>query len=338
MSRAPRAVIFGCYGHELTNTERSFFADADPWGFILFLRNIEGPRQVRKLVAELRDAVGWDAPVLIDQEGGRVQRLLPPAWTGWPSPLDFVSALKPSDRARAMELRYRIIAAELADLGIDVNCAPMADIAQDDTHKIIRNRCYGTDAAEVAALGRAVAQGLLKGGVLPVLKHIPGHGRTPLDSHVDLPVVSADLATLEAEDFAPFRALADLPLAMTAHIVYPALDPAQPATLSRKAVGYIREVIGFDGLLMTDDLSMQALRGRLRERVARAVAAGCDMMLHCNGDFAEMLQVADAAPRLEGDALRRADAALEAKQDPGKTDLAGLKAELSELMAEARHA
>ncbi len=331
-----RAAIFGVSGQALSRTEHTFFRDADPWGFILFLRNIESPEQVRRLVGQLRESVGRDAPILIDQEGGRVSRLLPPTWSRWDNAREFVGHFPTALQADAMTLRYHIIALELADLGIDVNCAPMVDVARTDTHPMIAERCYGTDAASVAELGRAVALGLERGGVLPVLKHIPGHGRTALDSHDVLPRIDTPLEVLEAEDFGPFAALSDLPIAMTAHIVYQALDPDQPVTLSAAAVAQIRTRLGFQGLLLTDDLSMHALDGPMRARVSGAVAAGCDVMLHCNGDFAEMLAVADAAPRLSGESQRRADAALARCPERRPDSLTDLKRKMQELLTEVR--
>ncbi|HRO12094.1 MAG TPA: glycoside hydrolase family 3 N-terminal domain-containing protein, partial [Amaricoccus sp.] len=277
---AARAAIFGCAGPELTPEEGRFFAEAAPWGFILFARNVESPAQLRRLTDALRDSVGRDAPVLVDQEGGRVARLRPPHWREWLPALEECARLPAARRGRAMHLRYRLIAGELRAAGIDVDCAPVLDVARAETHAIIRNRCYGGDPGEVAAIGRAVAEGLLAGGVLPVIKHMPGQGRAPLDSHLELPLVEADRAAL-AEDFAPFRALADLPMAMTAHVVYAAIDPGAPATLSPVVVRLMREEIGFGGLLMTDDISMRALSGGLGERAARALAAGCDIVLHC---------------------------------------------------------
>jgi len=335
---APRSVIFGCHETELSPTEKAFFRDADPWGFILFARNIATPEQVCRLTGDLRDTVGRDAPILIDQEGGRVARLRAPHWREWDNALAFVAGIAPGNQVAAMRLRYRMIAQDLRALGIDVNCAPMVDIAQSTTHKDIRERCYGTSPAEVARLGRAVAQGLEAGGVLAVLKHMPGHGRTPLDSHIDLPVVTESLAVLDAEDFAPFRALSDLPMAMTAHIVFSALDGTGPATFSRPMISFMREKIGFDGLLMTDDLSMHALRGSFQSRTERALAAGCDIILHCNGMLQEMFAVADAASLLEGEALRRADRALAARPDPNPVPMAELAAELETLLPEARNA
>lgn len=335
---APRAVILGCGGPALTAAERDFFAEADPWGFILFARNVEDPPQLRRLTSALRESVGRDAPVLVDQEGGRVARLRGPAWREWVPALEECARQgEAASRARAMYLRYRLIAHELAAVGIDVDCAPVLDLVGADTHAIIRNRCYGTDPREVAAVGRAVAEGLLAGGVLPVLKHMPGQGRAALDSHLDLPSVGADLAALDA-DFAPFRMLSDLPMAMTAHVVYDGIDRRRPATQSAAAVRLIREEIGFDGLLITDDLSMKALKGSYARRVERALAAGCDVVLHCNGKRREMAAVVAAAPRLAGKAAARAEAALARRgQEPGATDTAhgveALEAELAALQA-----
>jgi beta-N-acetylhexosaminidase len=324
-----RAVILGCAGPGLGEAERRFFGAADPWGFILFARNIETPAQVRRLTADLRASVGRDAPVLIDQEGGRVARMRRPDWREWAPALEACERLPDRDaRTRAMYLRYRLIAGELRAVGIDVNCAPVLDVARPETHAVIRDRCYGADPAQVAAVGRAVADGLVAGGVLPVMKHVPGHGRATRDSHLDLPVVAADRAGLAA-DFAPFRALADLPMAMTAHVLYPALDADLPATLSPLVLRLVREEIGFGGLLMTDDLSMQALRGSLADRVERAIAAGCDVGLHCSGDPAEMAEVAEAAPPLVGAALTRAEAALARRRPDDASDPRALEAELA---------
>lgn len=325
------AAILGCLGPRLRPEERAFFAETKPWGFILFARNLETPDQIRRLTAALRDAVGYDAPILIDQEGGRVQRIGPPHWRQWLPPLDQM-ALGGRDALRAMWLRARIIADELHALGIDVNCSPTCDIADDDTHAFLRNRCYGSDAATVTAAARAVADGLLAGGVLPVAKHTPGHGRAFVDSHRDLPVVGADTAALQSQDFAPFRALADLPMAMTAHIVYSALDARAPATTSAKVVGLIRDAIGFEGLLMTDDISMQALAGDLAARSRASIAAGCDVVLHCNGEMDEMQAVVGACGALTGAAADRAQAALAARRAPVAFDVAAAEAELAELL------
>lgn len=317
---AARAAIFGCEGLTLNADEQAFFRESDPWGFILFGRNLDTPEQIRRLTAELRATVGRDAPILIDQEGGRVARLKAPHWTEWAAPLSFVEQYGQAAEA-AMRLRYHVIGTELRALGIDVNCAPMADIATPASHIVIQNRCYGTDADAAARIGRAVADGLALAGVLPVLKHIPGHGRTDLDSHADLPVVDASLAVLEAEDFAPFRALNDLPLGMTAHVVYPAIDAEACATWSRPVISTVRQSIGFDGLLMSDDISMHALTGLMDARVGKALKAGCDMILHCNGELGEMTAIAEATPRLVGRALERADAALAARSEPQPLDI-----------------
>lgn len=329
-----RAVIFGCGGPVLTAEERRFFATVEPWGFILFARNIERPAQVRRLASVLRDSVGRDAPVLIDQEGGRVARLRAPDWREWAPALEECERLPERDlRARAMYLRYRLIADELRAVGIDVNCAPVLDVVHPGTHPVLRNRCYAGDPGEVAAIGRAVAEGLLAGGVLPVMKHMPGQGRAALDSHVDLPVVTADRDEL-AVDLAPFRALAGLPMAMTAHVVYAALDPGRPATQSAAVVRLIREDLGFGGLLMTDDLSMKALKGGPAARAGQALAAGCDVILHCNGDAGEMAEVADATPDLDGASAERAEAALALRHgDAG--DPEALEAEIAALRGRA---
>ena len=325
------AAIFGCEGPRLTPQERAFFRDCDPFGFILFARNVETPEQVARLTADLRDAVGRPAPVLIDQEGGRVQRLRAPHWREWDPPLDMVAKAGVGHAARAMWIRARLIAAELHALGIDANCAPCADIAGPATHPFLRNRCYGTDAATVATLSRVTANGLLDGGVLPVVKHLPGHGRATADTHHDLPTVTAGLDELVATDFAPFHALNDLPMAMTAHIVFAAIDPDRPATQSPAVIRMIRDRIGFGGLLMTDDLNMQALSGNLAERTIRAIAAGCDLALHCKGDMDEMRMVATAAGSMTAAARRRAEAALARRLPPEPVDIAALEAELSDL-------
>jgi beta-N-acetylhexosaminidase len=329
---APRAVIVGCRGPTLGAEERAFLREADPWGFILFARNIGEPDQVRRLTASLREAVGREAPILVDQEGGRVARLRPPHWRSWRDPLHDIEALpEPAIRCQAMRLRYQLIAEELRPLGIDVNCAPLGDVARASTHGFLRTRCYGENPAEVAQIARAVAEGLMAGGVLPVLKHLPGHGRAESDSHADLPVVEADRATLDAADFLPFRALADLPLAMTAHVVFRAIDPERPATLSPRCIAVIREEIGFDNCLMTDDISMGALVGSLDQRAARALEAGCDLVLHCNADRAEMELVLGAVPHLTGQAAVRAERALASRAPASLEDPAALDAALAEV-------
>ena len=330
MSIGTGAVIFGCAGVSLSRDEVAFFRDADPYGFILFARNIDTPDQVRALTASLRDAVGRDAPILIDQEGGRVQRLRAPYWRDWPPPLDTVLAAPNVEvAARQMGLRARVIAAELRTVGVDANCAPVADVASDVTHLFLRNRCYGTDQAVVTVVARAVADGLLAGGVIPVVKHMPGHGRSHVDTHLDLPRVNVSVEELRAVDFAPFRALRDLPMAMTAHLVFAAYDQDLPATQSPRMIEVIRNEIGFDGLLMTDDLNMEALTGTLADRTARSIAAGVDIALHCKGDLAEMQAVAAAAGVMGPQTLRRGAAALTARRAV-TVDMGALMAELAD--------
>jgi beta-N-acetylhexosaminidase len=330
-----RAFISGCAGTRLSPEERAFFAESAPWGFILFARNVEDPAQVRALVDELRAAVGWNTPVLIDQEGGRVQRLRPPHWPDYPAaePFGELHDRDPEAALKAVRLNSRAIAADLAALGIDVDCLPVADLRHPDGHGIIGNRAYGETPAKVAALARAASDGLLDGGVLPVVKHLPGHGRAPADSHERLPVVAAPRAVLEAEDFAAFRALADLPLGMTAHVVYRDIDPDRPATTSPVMIGdVIRRDIGFSGLLMSDDLSMGALAGSLSDRGRGAIAAGCDMLLHCNGRLEEMREVAAVAPDLTKLAAARAERALALRRKVDAGDVAALRAEVQHLL------
>ena len=326
------ATILGLEGPILEAGEALFFQAAQPWGFILFARNIETPEQLRRLTGDLRDAVGRDAPILIDQEGGRVQRMRAPHWREWLPPLEQMACLPGQAGLRAMELRYRIIAAELREVGIDVNCAPLADVARDVTHPVLLNRLYGRDPETVADVARAVAKGLMAGGVVPVLKHLPGYGLGVVDSHADLPRVAAPLEELKAVDFAAFRPLADLPLGMTAHIVYETVDPLAPATLSPVAIRMIREALGFGGLLMTDDLSMGALPGSIGARAAGAIAAGCDLILHCNGRRAEMEEVLAEAGTLDADALARSEAALALRDGGQPLDIAAAEAEFERLL------
>jgi beta-N-acetylhexosaminidase len=308
-----RACILGCAGTTLSKDEVAFFRDARPWGFILFKRNVESPVQVRTLTAALREAVGWHAPILIDQEGGRVQRLRPPHWPEYP-PARAYGTLGTNDplvRREVTRLGARLIAHDLLDLGINVDCVPVLDVPQKGAHDIIGDRAYGETVQEIATLGRAAAEGLIAGGVLPVIKHIPGHGRAMADSHHDLPVVEASLGELSAVDFAPFRVLSDMPMAMSAHIIFTAIDSKRPGTQSKTVIkDIIRDDIGFGGLLMTDDLSMKALQGDFTQRARRALAAGCDIILHCNGDMAEMQAVVAGTRTLSGKAKQRADAAL----------------------------
>ena len=320
MSRG--ATILGIEGLALSAEESAFYREADPFGFILFARNVESPDQLRRLTGDLRETVGWNAPVFVDQEGGRVQRLRAPHWAEWLPPLEAMRAAG-EGAARMMWLRARLIAAELLAVGIDGNCAPCLDIATDVTHPFLLNRCYGTDLAAVIAMGRATAEGHLAGGVLPVVKHMPGHGRANADTHHHLPRVTTDAETLRHSDFAAFRALNDLPLAMTAHIVFSAFDD-QPATCSAPMMRVLREEIGFAGLIMTDDLNMQALSGTVEQRAARAMAAGCDLALHCKGTLAEFAATAKVAGRLP---QPRIDAALAARRAPEPADLAALRAE-----------
>ncbi len=326
------ATILGCEGPRLSPDEARFFSAAQPWGFILFARNIEDPVQLLALTSDLRAAVGRNAPILIDQEGGRVQRMRPPHWRQWRPALDQMAQAGPLRAARAMNLRARLIAHELRSVGIDVNCMPLADVARDTTHPILKNRLYGTEPETVISAGRAVAEGLLAGGVLPVLKHLPGYGLGDVDSHLTLPRVSAPLDELKRVDFAAFRPLVHLPLGMTAHIVYDALGDDLPATLSPDMIGLIRDDIGFQGALMTDDLSMGALPGPLGDRAERARAAGCDLVLHCNGGRADMDLVVARSGMLDGAALIRTQAALAARRHPDPLDIEAAEADLADLL------
>jgi len=309
-----RACILGCAGPTLSAEEIAFFRDVKPWGFILFGRNVETPDQVRRLTDALRDTAGReDAPILIDQEGGRVQRLRPPHWRSYPPGRAYgrLAGNDPLLKREIARLGARLIAHDLAALGVNVDCVPVLDVPDPAGHEIIGDRAYGQTPDEVAALGRAAAEGLIAGGVLPVIKHIPGHGRARADSHMELPVVEASWDELDARDFPPFRALSDMPMAMTAHVIFAAIDRAHPATTSRRAHRKaIRGAIGFDGLLMTDDLSMKALSGDFTDRARDSLAAGCDVVLHCNGDMGEMRAVVAGTGALKGKAARRAQAAL----------------------------
>jgi beta-N-acetylhexosaminidase len=324
-------LILAPEGPVLSPREAALFRALRPWGFILFSRNLDRPLQIRRLTEQLRDCVGRDAPVLIDQEGGRVQRMRAPLALEWRPPLEDVQRLGKM-AARGMALRYRIIALELLALGIDVNCAPTLDIARDETHPFLRNRCLGTTRAQVSAMGQAVAGGLMEGGVLPVIKHMPGHGRGQVDSHLALPRTDAPLETLQREDFMPFAALAEMPLGMTAHMVFDAIDPDAPVTTSAAGIRTIREDIGFEGLLMTDDISMEALRGGVVARAQAALAAGCDVVLHCNGDFDEMAALAEALPAMARPAARRASASEAARVTPPPGSIETLWAKYQNLL------
>ena len=332
-----KAMILGVAGTELRADEAAFFRAERPWGFILFARNIAEAGQARALIAALRDCVGRpDTPVFVDQEGGRVQRLRPPLAQDYP-PAAALGALHAQDRGaglRAAWLMSRLHAFDLRRLGFNADCLPVLDVPVAGAHDVIGNRAYAREPDAVAALGRAAAEGLLAGGVLPVVKHVPGHGRAAADSHLALPCVEAPLEELRRHDFAPFRALNDMPMAMSAHVVYTALDPGAPATTSRQVVaGIIRGEIGFDGLLMSDDVSMKALSGDFAGRTDAIIAAGCDVVLHCNGTMDEMRAVADAAPMLRGRARERADAALARLVPPDATQEDAARAEFAELMS-----
>jgi beta-N-acetylhexosaminidase len=340
MKTDARAFICGCSGLDLSSDERRFIAASRPWGLILFRRNIGDPRQVARLTRIFREIVGReDAPVLVDQEGGRVQRLGPPHWPKYPAAgaFDRLSDLDLDEKARLVRLCSRLMAAELHAVGISVDCLPVLDVPAAGGHAIIGDRAYCDDPQRIARLGRAAAEGLLAGALLPVIKHVPGHGRAAADSHLELPRVDADRKSLEAVDFVPFRALSDLPVAMTAHVVYTAIDSDRPATTSRKVVAeVIRTEIGFDGLLLSDDLSMRALSGEFGERADAVFSAGIDVALHCNGDLAEAQAVAGAAPQLDGKSLARATVALaRIAREPEPFDPVDARAALNSALAGA---
>jgi beta-N-acetylhexosaminidase len=332
-----RAFITGVAATSITPAERTFLREASPWGLILFKRNIDDPQQVSNLINDFREGVGRDdAPVLVDQEGGRVQRLGPPHWPAYPPGAVFgeIYDRNPAVGIAAAKLGARLIAADLQALGITVDCLPLADLRLPDADLVIGNRAYGAKPDKVATIAGAVAEGLMDGGVLPVLKHIPGHGRAMADSHKSLPIVTADRAELEATDFAAFRQLHRLPLGMTAHVVYTALDTL-PATTSRTMINeVIRGFIGFQGLLMSDDVSMGALSGTIGERSAACLAAGCDVVLHCNGNIEEMEDVAENSSELTGASAQRAAAALAARRRPSEIDLSTARVEFARILRE----
>lgn len=312
-----RAFVCGCRGTALEPDERRFLQEAAPLGVILFKRNIADPAQVRALTGAIRDALGRDdAMVLVDQEGGRVQRLGPPHWRRYPAAARFAAIRDLDESAATIRLFARLMAHDLLELGIDVDCMPVLDVPAEGSHDVIGDRAYARDPLAVATLGRAAAEGMLDGGVLPIMKHVPGHGRAEADSHFALPSVGATLDDLRRADFEPFRRNRDLPAAMTAHVVFRAIDPERPATISAKVIGdIVRGEIGFDGLLFSDDLSMKALPGSFSEKAEALFAAGVDVALHCNGDLDEARAVAAAAPALAGATaarLTRARAALRA--------------------------
>ncbi len=330
-----KAFICGLRGPGLDAEEKAFLADAQPWGLILFGRNCESPGQIARLVQSFHDAVGWDAPVLIDQEGGAVQRLKAPHWQSYPPARQFGQLYKHSrDIAlNAARANARLIAHDLHTLGITVNCAPVLDVAAPKTHQAIGSRAYSDDPQAVAALARAVAEGFMEGGVLPVMKHAPGQGRAEHDTHFDPAIVNADAATLEAVDLLPFIAMRDCPIAMTCHVIFSAWDD-QPVTLSTPVIQtIIRDRIGYDGLLLTDDISMKALHGSMEGKVRGALGAGCDIALHCNGDLDEARAVAAASPELAGDGLRRAKVALALRQPPTAFDVDASRALLTSVQA-----
>jgi beta-N-acetylhexosaminidase len=332
----PSAAVFGCAGPVLGEEERALFRDVDPLGFILFQRNCASPDQVRRLVDALRESVGrGDAPVLIDQEGGRVARLKPPHWPAYPAPA-VIAALGGAAAEEAARLGARLIAADLAELGITVDCLPVLDIPAPGADPIIGDRAYGSEPESVARLGRAVCEGLLAGGVLPVVKHVPGHGRGKVDSHLALPIVEAPADELDAIDFAPFRALADMPWAMTAHIIYSGLDAARPATLSPDVIREtIRGRIGVDGVLVSDDLSMKALGGSYAERTSGALAAGCDLVLHCNGRMDEMREIVSALRPLSDESAARVARAAARLRPPEPFDREAGRERFDRLLATA---
>ena len=327
-----RATIFGLSGTRLSPAEKAFFSSVDPWAFILFRRNVETRAQVRALTHELRATVGRDCLVFIDQEGGRVQRMRPPEWTKYPSGADYQAVYKRDrrDGRRAVWLGHRLIAHDLREVGVDASCAPVLDVPRPGADPIISDRAFGTEPDVVVDLAHAAMAGLSAGGVATVVKHIPGHGRAEVDSHLALPVIMAnDLG----EDIAPFRELSAATMAMTAHAVYSAVDAKHPLTLSERGIsGLIRDRIGFDGLLMTDDLDMKALKGRPQRLARDALAAGCDVVLQCSGDMKVMERVADGATKLAGKALERARVAEFSRGTPDALDEPAARAELAELM------
>jgi beta-N-acetylhexosaminidase len=331
-----KAFITGLSGTVLSAAERDFIRAERPWGFILFKRNIETPAQAAALTAELRSVLGEaDAPILVDQEGGRVQRFRPPNWPLYPAGAVFAQlyGLDPALGLRAARLSARLIADDLARVGVTVDCLPLADVPIAGANDVIGDRAYGHDPKTVAAIARAITEGLEEGGILPILKHIPGHGRALADSHLSLPVVDTPKNELESIDFAAFKPLADLPMAMTAHVVFSAYDPAQPATTSATMIErVIRGLIGFQGLLMSDDVGMNALAGSIAERTSALLAAGCDMVLACSGEPEEMHQVARETPELSGKALARAKAALASRKPAKPFDRAAARAELDGLI------
>ncbi|MEM1277764.1 MAG: glycoside hydrolase family 3 N-terminal domain-containing protein [Pseudomonadota bacterium] len=319
-------MIVGLSGPLLTPEERDFFAELNPWGFILFARNVSSPEQLRRLTDNLRNTVGRDAPILIDQEGGRVARMGAPHWQEWLPVRDICEGMRDEIALmQALRLRYRIIAMELRYAGIDVNCVPLVDVPQRNAHPVIGNRALGWKPMEVAIRAREVAAGTIEGGCLPVIKHLPGHGRALNDTHEDMTRVSASLDELRKVDFPPFLALRDAAMGMTAHVIFEAIDPEACATHSPDVIALIRGELGFEGLLMTDDLSMKALKLPMGLSARKALAAGCDVILHCNGNRGEMLAIAEETPALAGDALNRAERVLDQRRAPRDGDAEALR-------------
>ena len=332
----PSAVVFGCSGPVLNSEERKFFADADPWGFILFSRNAVDPQQLVALVGELRSTVARKAPVFIDQEGGRVARLGAPHWREWPPVGKLFSSTKfdAHDCEEMLGLRFRTIATELISVGVDVNCVPVLDLPVPGAHPVIGDRALGSEPRSVGRRGEIVCRALLAGGVLPVIKHIPGHGRASSDSHAELPVVEATRNELSKTDFEPFRALAEMPIAMTAHVAYRDIDASRPATQSPSVIReVVRGDIGFEGVLLSDDLGMDALPGPLAKRAETALLAGCDIVLHCDGCRAGMQECMNGIGPVSGEALKRLKAAEARRTEPGDWDAEVAETRLTELTA-----
>ena len=335
MATKRRAFITGLSGTKLLDEERAFLREAQPFGLILFKRNVEDKAQVTELVAEALSELAPEALVLVDQEGGRVQRFGPPHWPAYPPGAVFgkIYDQDPKKGIAAAWLGARLMAADLLPMGINTDCVPLADVPVFGSDQVIGDRAYGATPEKVAAIAAAVAEGIIGGGMMPVLKHIPGHGRANADSHQKLPVVSADRQTLMASDFAAFRPLKKLPLGMSAHVVFTAFDPVLPATISPVMISeVIRGLIGFEGLLMGDDISMGALSGTIAERARASLKAGCDLVLHCNGKLDEMRQVAAEAPELKGEAAQRAQRALNTRRQPGKLDIEAARSEFAAMI------
>lgn len=307
-----RAFVCGLEGQVITDFEKAYLRETKPWGVILFGRNIDNPDQVRRLTSDVRDALNWHAPVLIDQEGGRVQRLKAPHWPRYPAASRFgaMERAEPGTGVEAAQIAAWMIADDLLDVGINVNCAPVLDLRVSGGTDAIGNRAFHEEPKTVCQLGRATMDAYMQAGVAPVIKHIPGHGRAVVDSHFGLPRITTDRQTLEQTDFVPFQALSDAPMAMTGHLIFEAIDPEDPVTLSPTLIGIIRDQIGFDGALITDDLSMGALSGSMVQRATGSLAAGCDLALHCNGLRTEMEAIREAIPLLEGRSAERCAAAL----------------------------